>query len=169
MNVIVPFLEACEIFRNSVRVACKNHIGTYIEIYNETMGMPIFASKAMICTSQKEYMAEFEETWKLEPYIYKKEITEEKYKKLYNCYKSQDLKAKFNREFSKEWVENQYTKQGGKCFTCRKQMGDNFTLDRIDNFMGHIENNMLLTCKECNVARKNKSIYLQEHQNKLEM
>ena len=41
------------------------------------------------------------------------------------------------------------------------------TLDRINNFKGHIEKNMLITCKKCNVSRKTKSIYLQEYQNKI--
>ena len=49
----------------------------------------------------------------------------------------------------------------------RKNKEARITLDRIDNSLGHIESNMLITCNTCNRARKVKSIYLQEYENKI--
>ena len=50
-----------------------------------------------------------------------------------------------------------YCKQAVKMeYTCRDPM--QWTLDRIDNTMGHHMNNVLISCLQCNLQRRNRSV-----------
>lgn len=165
---VVPFLKSCEVCREELRKA-SIETGIYIEPYNETIGAPTFSSKLMINLSQKEYLKEFEDIWKLKPIQQLSiEYNDEKYQKMFQSYKAQDMKAKWKRDtnFSKKWVKTQLKSQGEKCYTCHKSL-KKFTLDRINNDLGHVESNMVITCKICNIGRKLGSIFIQEYNFKM--
>ena len=91
-------------------------------------------------------------------------------------YKHQDIK---NNIFSKtHFISHQNTMEKlvesrMKCIYCRKNMlfvydtireDRQWTLDRIDNELGHNDNNVVICCLACNLARRNtnmKSSYSQ--------
>ena len=173
---VKPFLVACERFRDIVR-SQQDKIG-YIDAYNDTFGMPTLASKALINCSQLEYWKEFNAEWdsygKNENDNYAPIITQYQFKKLFQNYKKQDESnenVKGKTCFTIDWYLNQLKKQNGKCYQCRCKLNNSveekmITLDRIDNFKPHIESNMLITCKSCNVSRKTGSIFEAEYWNK---
>ncbi|TMW69387.1 hypothetical protein Poli38472_001543 [Pythium oligandrum] len=52
------------------------------------------------------------------------------------------------------------TKQDFHCFHCTKPLNpSNVSADRIDNKKGHIDGNIVISCVECNVARKDMSLH----------
>ncbi|KAG3148564.1 hypothetical protein PC128_g23561 [Phytophthora cactorum] len=74
-------------------------------------------------------------------------------------YKSQDAKAK--REFSMtlEHLNTLLQKQKYLCGLCYCQLtADTASADRINNNLGHIDGNILISCVKCNTARKDMSL-----------
>lgn len=170
---VKPFLDTCIIFRNKLRDISLNDAGEYVELYNECMGMPSFANKMMILFGEKKYREQFNKEWVLKPnneLILRIGFVSRKIR----GYRQQD--DKWNEEhktsrkratkISYDFCVNQYRKQGGKCYCCHKtvvcdnsESDDAFTLDRINNYFGHCDRNLLITCLACNRARKTGSIY----------
>jgi hypothetical protein len=84
-----------------------------------------------------------------------------------NGYKQQDLKNKIyslKHFVTKEQVEALLGLCALKCHYCLKPMlleyekrsMDQWTLDRIDNTMGHNNGNVLVCCLGCNLKRRNR-------------
>ena len=87
-------------------------------------------------------------------------------KKIYG-YKSQDIKKNiFNKNdfIDYEILIQKMVESKMKCFYCTcnmyliyknvRQMNQ-WTLDRIDNSIGHNKNNLVISCLECNLKRRN--------------
>jgi hypothetical protein len=81
-------------------------------------------------------------------------------------YRQQDKKHEiYGKKFfvSKEEVEALFAAAGNKCTYCLHEVKmvyeakdkKQWTLDRIDNRMGHNRGNVLLCCLECNLKRGN--------------
>jgi hypothetical protein len=81
-------------------------------------------------------------------------------------YKQQDKKHEiYSTTFfvSKEDVEKLFTESEGKCTYCLDEVKKQYetkdpkqwTLDRIDNRMGHNRGNVVLACLQCNLKRGN--------------
>jgi len=62
---VVPFLEGCVAFRDELRVISTTHAEQYIEAYQDTMGMPTFASRVMVFMSQKPFRKKFNQWWNI--------------------------------------------------------------------------------------------------------
>ena len=88
-------------------------------------------------------------------------------KKKISGYKSQDLKKNIFKEqdfIDYETLIQRMVESKMKCFYCRcnmyliyenvRQMNQ-WTLDRIDNHIGHNKNNLVISCLECNLKRRN--------------
>jgi hypothetical protein len=81
-------------------------------------------------------------------------------------YRSQDIKKKMycsNELIDKNYVIDLLDKSGMNCYYCKqpvhvlyKKVRDplQWTLDRIDNSIGHNINNVEISCLKCNVGRK---------------
>jgi len=90
-------------------------------------------------------------------------------KKKYNAYKNQDkLKHKFDDE--KHITYSQMVKKIHdsqlKCYYCncpllilfnKKRDGSQWTLERLDNNLGHYESNTCIACLKCNLKRRTDS------------
>lgn len=77
----------------------------------------------------------------------------------FNGYKSQDTKA--DREFSLtlDHVNYLLNKSGFCCHYCSIALTDeNASCDRINNKKGHVDDNIVMSCRECNIARKDMSM-----------
>ena len=59
-----------------------------------------------------------------------------------------------------ESIYEAYRDQGGRCFYCHGVCGDTWTLDRLNNYRGHIHGNCVLACVDCNRARGNRDAWL---------
>ncbi|EGZ07855.1 hypothetical protein PHYSODRAFT_339760 [Phytophthora sojae] len=84
-------------------------------------------------------------------------------------YKTQDADA--DREFNMtlEHVNDLLERQKYLCGLCYKQLtADTASADRINNKLGHIDGNILISCVGCNVARKNMSLKGFRHKKLLE-
>jgi len=76
-------------------------------------------------------------------------------------YKQQDQKNKREFNIDAELIIELKQQQNNHCASCnclmRWQYSDKdphqFTVDRINNSLGHIKNNVMLTCLECNRRR----------------
>ena len=170
---VIPFREACENFRDQVRQISTSDVGQYIEPYNETMGMPTLACKMMKLMSYKPWLEEFDNEWNFPAKPMKEKhatinVSKTDYRSLLSSYKKQDKTANeriFNKtkhrktSFSHQWIKDTLLNQHERCYCCREKMDDTkegqYTLDRIDNFKGHTEDNMVISCVTCNKARKN--------------
>ncbi|EGZ07880.1 hypothetical protein PHYSODRAFT_339779 [Phytophthora sojae] len=74
-------------------------------------------------------------------------------------YKTQDADA--DREFNMtlQHLNDLLERQKYLCGLCYKQLtADTASADRINNKLGHIDGNILISCVGCNVARKNMSL-----------
>ncbi len=83
-------------------------------------------------------------------------------------YKAQDIRKKvFNQEkiIQFEDILSLWKTTKMKCYYCHEtciifnkfvREPKQWTLDRIDNTIGHNENNILLSCLQCNLKRRNK-------------
>jgi hypothetical protein len=90
-------------------------------------------------------------------------------KKKYNAYKNQDkVKHKFDEE--KHITYSQMIKKLHdsqlKCYYCncsllilfnKKRDGSQWTLERLDNNLGHYESNTCIACLKCNLKRRTDS------------
>ncbi len=100
----------------------------------------------------------------------KKELHEEigikQIEKKINGYKHQDIDKKVLDESSFVKFDHVITKMKNcemKCFYCKKEMyifyelvreNNQWTLDRINNDIGHVTDNVLISCLECNLKRR---------------
>ena len=92
-----------------------------------------------------------------------------KIKKKINSYKQQDIKKEKYNELlfiNYDQVINKLVESKMKCYYCRSNVIINYThvrepnqwtLDRIDNNKGHINDNVIIACLKCNLERRNKS------------
>jgi len=83
-----------------------------------------------------------------------------------NSYKQQDIKKdRFNREqfINMETLLEKLVVSRLKCYYCKGQMlllyknkrdVSQWTLDRLDNTIGHAGDNVVIACLECNIARR---------------
>ncbi|EGZ24969.1 hypothetical protein PHYSODRAFT_326017 [Phytophthora sojae] len=84
-------------------------------------------------------------------------------------YKTQDADA--DREFNMtlEHLNDLLERQKYLCGLCYKQLtADTASADRINNKLGHIDGNILISCVGCNVARKNMPLKDFRHKKLLE-
>jgi hypothetical protein len=90
------------------------------------------------------------------------------HKKL-NGYKQQDMKNKIYSEYhfvTTDIVLEKLIISKMKCLYCQQTMLLHYdskdklqwTLDRIDNMMGHNTGNVVVSCLECNLKRRNKPL-----------
>ncbi|KAG3122315.1 hypothetical protein PI126_g24199 [Phytophthora idaei] len=74
-------------------------------------------------------------------------------------YKIQDAKAKRNFGMTLEHLNTLLQKQKYLCGLCYCQLtADTASADRINNNLGHIDGNILISCVKCNTARKDMSL-----------
>ncbi|KAK1940137.1 hypothetical protein P3T76_008460 [Phytophthora citrophthora] len=74
-------------------------------------------------------------------------------------YKSQDAEAKREFNMTIEHLDILLKQQKYLCGLCYCQLTvDTVSADRINNKLGHIDGNILISCVKCNTARKNMSI-----------
>jgi hypothetical protein len=89
-------------------------------------------------------------------------------KKLHG-YKQQDIKNKIFSEYhfvTTDLVLEKLIVSKMKCLYCQKTTMLHYdakdklqwTLDRIDNTMGHNKDNVVISCLECNLKRRNKPV-----------
>ena len=83
-------------------------------------------------------------------------------------YRAQDIRKKvYNKEeiVTLETIINLWKTNKLMCYYCQEtclifnkivREPKQWTLDRIDNSIGHNENNILLSCLQCNIKRRNK-------------
>ena len=84
-----------------------------------------------------------------------------------NGYKNQDNKKKIYDEFNFVSLGNVlslFKEQDLNCYYCQEKCllfykfvreNKQWTLDRIDNSIGHVNNNVILSCLQCNLKRRN--------------
>ncbi len=121
-----------------------------------------FSGITMDHRSQIEYANKIflDQSFNIKPFI-EREITN----KIYG-YKRQDIEKKIlNNEklINYESTIEKIVESKLKCFYCKCEMAllyenvrqkNQWTLDRIDNDMGHNYDNVVIACLECNVRRK---------------
>jgi len=84
-------------------------------------------------------------------------------------YKAQDLKFNIYSDFyfiKPDVVQDKLTQCNYTCFYCKctvlteylKRDPLQWTLDRIDNTMGHNTDNVLISCLGCNLKRRNRTV-----------
>jgi len=90
-------------------------------------------------------------------------------KKKYNAYKNQDkLKHKFDEEKHITYTQmiQKLNDSQLKCYYCKcdllilfnkKRDGTQWTLERLDNNLGHYESNTCIACLKCNLKRRTDS------------
>ena len=61
-------------------------------------------------------------------------------------------KGRKEHSISEEWIDNQISQP---CSYCKQQLSKtDMTLDRVDNNLGHLEENLVPACKACNYFRR---------------
>jgi hypothetical protein len=86
-----------------------------------------------------------------------------------NGYKSQDKKFEIYSDYyfiTKDQVIEKLKECDSICYYCKEKViieyekGDKkqWTLDRIDNTMGHNTTNVLISCLACNLKRRNRTV-----------
>lgn len=76
-----------------------------------------------------------------------------------NGYKSQDADAEREFDMSLEHLDTLLKQQRYLCGLCYSQLSvETASADRVNNKLGHIDGNILISCIPCNTARKNMSI-----------
>ena len=95
-----------------------------------------------------------------------KSLVNKEIKKKINCYKKQDITKKiFNeKEFiNTDEILNKLVSSKLKCYYCLKELKLiytevreklQWTLDRINNDIGHTEKNTVICCLDCNIKKK---------------
>jgi hypothetical protein len=148
----------------------KRKISVKYDIFDNNMDYLKKQQEIIIRTykKEKEENEKEEKEEKEEEYnILIKSLIEKEIKKKINGYKNQDIiKKKFNIEkFVKfdDTMEMLYSCDLN-CYYCKDKVFllydfvreiKQWTLDRIDNNMGHEKDNILISCLECNLKRKN--------------
>jgi hypothetical protein len=86
-------------------------------------------------------------------------------RKKMNGYKQQDLKNKIYSEhhfITSELILEKLKACEMKCLYCKQEMCSTtkmqWTLDRINNLMGHNKDNVVISCLACNLKRRNISV-----------
>ncbi|GMF15815.1 unnamed protein product [Phytophthora lilii] len=76
----------------------------------------------------------------------------------FNGYETQDTKARRDFNMSITHLNQLLRKQGYTCYRCFCKLDvKNASADRINNSIGHIDGNIMMSCIACNVARKDMS------------
>ncbi|GMF30225.1 unnamed protein product [Phytophthora lilii] len=76
----------------------------------------------------------------------------------FNGYETQDTKAGRDFNMSITHLNQLLRKQGYTCYHCFCKLNvENASADRINNSIGHIDGNIMMSCIACNVARKDMS------------
>ncbi|KAL4111622.1 hypothetical protein PRIC1_003300 [Phytophthora ramorum] len=74
-------------------------------------------------------------------------------------YKSQDTDAKREFDMTIDHLNHLLKQQKYLCGLCYCQLSaDTASADRVNNKLGHIDGNILISCIECNIARKDMSL-----------
>ncbi|KAG2785313.1 hypothetical protein PC118_g23706 [Phytophthora cactorum] len=74
-------------------------------------------------------------------------------------YKAQDLEAKREFNMTIKYLNDLAKKQKYLCGRCDCQLTtETASADRVNNMLGHIDSNILISCIKCNIARKNMSL-----------
>ena len=128
-----------------------------IDMFKDGMSLPALAEKIMF----KFCLKDFEEN-----FIHNKEIPFTAH--YYACeniiddklhdYREQDFDS--DRYDSTQFISKEETisiihKQKNRCHYCHDPCHEKWTLDRIDNDIGHNQGNCLLACLSCNTSRSN--------------
>ena len=117
---------------------------------------------------QKTILQEWNnENEKEEKYIEFKKLFNNALVKKISSYKQQDIiKNKLNTEMliNKDEVIHQILESELKCYYCKEELyllyenqreKKQWTLDRINNDLGHNRDNVVISCLECNLKRRN--------------
>ena len=148
---VKPFLEAVVNHR-------EFFYSMGLDMFKDGMSLPGLAEKIMFSYEFQEFNNEFIHqsipTTDFSPFT----ITTTKMK----GYKKQDSdRRSFNQSLfiQNEEINALMVKQSCKCNYCWNNLTDeDWTLDRVDNNLGHNSGNCVLACNHCNVSRKKMSI-----------
>jgi hypothetical protein len=137
---VEPFLEALQIQR-------ETFYQYDIDIFKDFFTVSSIA-KHMLCKFSEKH------------YVYKEPKTSDKplnYSKIdmkIRNYLDRDRKCKLRNDgLTNDNVIDIIKKYKEKCFYCEKMLDDDWTLDRLNNNIGHQANNCVLCCEGCNTAR----------------
>jgi hypothetical protein len=84
-------------------------------------------------------------------------------------YKQQDRKSCRKFGLTIKHLDDLLDEVGFRCEHCKCRIAENnVSADRIDNSIGHIDGNVMITCFQCNVARKDMNIRAFRRQKLLE-
>ncbi|TYZ57451.1 hypothetical protein PybrP1_010839 [[Pythium] brassicae (nom. inval.)] len=77
----------------------------------------------------------------------------------FDSYRDQDIKSKRKYGLTIEHLNNLLADQSYSCAHCGCALNEeNASADRINNFEGHLDGNIIMSCTECNVKRKTMSV-----------
>lgn len=145
---VIPFVDAIEAIKKNYRDQYK------LDLFKDALSVSGYGEKIMINMGYGDYLT------KGFKYMPVKNLLGKSFTPMKDVivgYTEQDEKAGRVCDLSDSDVQDIIDEYNGCCFWCRKQLnGYNFTLDRIDNNVGHTRDNCLLSCKECNVRRGDK-------------
>lgn len=149
---VKPFLEAVINQRNFF-------YDLNIDMFKDGMSLPGLSEKILFSFAFKEFNEEFINELPPKPKN-GMHIIDNIDSKLMG-YKSQDKsKERYNNNnfIKKDEVKKIIAKQNTRCIYCWKNLQEtDWSLDRIDNTIGHNSGNCLLSCIKCNVYRKNEN------------
>lgn len=115
--------------------------------------------------NEKNHIAIINQLYLNEPFEGSKHVKSELLKKI-NSYKQQDIrKNKYNKDAFIELGDlmGKLVVSKLKCYYCKNQLlllyenkreMQQWTLDRIDNGVGHIAENVVICCLKCNLERR---------------
>ena len=94
-----------------------------------------------------------------------KNMYEQRLYQIVNRHKHKDIKSErydANNHFHKTFIEQLFFDQHQKCIYCKCELmtvcaaraNNLLSIKRIDNSIGHIKSNCVLSCLKCNVERK---------------
>ncbi|POM61971.1 putative Polyprotein [Phytophthora palmivora] len=144
---VIPFMKA-------IKEQMKFFNGFGLDMFHDGVSLPGLAEKIMYQTCYED-----------ENYIQPREIKPpepfEFGKKRLESYRQQDKEA--NRKFTltMDHLNELLAKQSYVCWLCYEPLTKKTaSADRINNFKGHINGNIIITCKSCNCARKDIPIHV---------
>ena len=138
---------------------------TIIEVFDYTLQLEILNTLYMdICCIKKEEILNIQNTEISKKYVF--DLFQKEIKKKLQSYIQQDKEKKmYNKEkcFEYEDILEVLVKQKLKCSYCKCEMYilyDNYrcntqwSLDRIDNTIGHLKENCVVSCLHCNLQKR---------------
>lgn len=145
---VVPFLEACLIYRDDIRA--RKHI----DVFATCLGAPTLAIQSLLSSAfEEESYPEHEKSWNLTP-NFDLNVSLQSIEKRALSHEAEDLKEKRETGFTPEHIIELFQNQGGFCYCCHARLSDEtYSIDRIDNDLGHIDGNLKITCVHCNTSR----------------